>query len=300
VNRYIPGGWITRLAFPAALLLAACCGNGSGEMIDIGGHSLHLMRAGEGSPTVVIDVGIGARSEAWAAIRERISRETGVLTYDRAGYGRSDPGPLPRDAATAAAELHALLEAAAIPGPYLLVGRSLGALNIQLFADRYPEDVAGMVLLDPPPLGWLRGGTYPGLRGMAERMTAEWQSAADEGGAEADFYRTIASEYRQMLGASGEQAAAIDSFGEIPMVVIASGRPSPMFGEVAEEYQRYWIEQSRLLAGKSTRSRFMLIEESSQMLYDDAEDEVTDSIVSLLSEPVPSTGAIADRSITRW
>jgi pimeloyl-ACP methyl ester carboxylesterase len=266
----------------SALLLTACPGNGCDSLFDAGGHRLHLMRTGGGSPVVVVDVGIGARAEEWAAIRDRISRHTTFVLYDRAGYGRSEPGPLPRDAATVAAELHAALHSASIPGPYLLVGHSLGGLNMQMFADRFPDEVAGMVLLDPPPLGWLRGEAYPGLIEMAERMTAEWQGIAEQGGAEAEFFRAIASEHREMFGRSGARAAAIDSFGDIPLVVIASGRSNPMFGDIADEYQQYWIEQSTLLAGKSTQGRFLLAAESSHMLHADAEEELIDSILSLL------------------
>jgi pimeloyl-ACP methyl ester carboxylesterase len=267
-----------------ALVLTSCSGQDRDRMIDIGTHSLHITREGEGSPAVVIDVGIAGRTDEWAAIRDRIAQETTVVTYDRAGYGRSEPGPFPRDAGRSAEELHALLDAAAIPGPYLLVGHSLGGLNMQLFADRYPDDVAGMLLLDPPPLGWIRGEAYTELLGMAEGMTAEWQAIAERGDAQADFFRTIASEHREMLGKSGELAAAIDSFGEIPLHVMAAGIPNPMFGDVAQEYQQYWISESRALAGKSRHGRLIMAWDSTHMLHTDAEELVIESILSMLSE----------------
>jgi pimeloyl-ACP methyl ester carboxylesterase len=87
----------------------------------------------------------------------------------------------------------------------LLVGHSLGALNVQVFASKYPAEVAGMVLLDPPPLSFILGQEYRDLRGMAERVTAEWQAVADSGAKSADarekarssFFQMIASEHRE-------------------------------------------------------------------------------------------------------
>jgi pimeloyl-ACP methyl ester carboxylesterase len=269
------------------ILLAAifvACASGDG-MVDIGTHSLYHVRAGEGSPTVVIDVGIAGRLDEWASIKERISRSTTVVLYDRAGYGRSEPGPFPRDAARAADELHSLLKTASIPGPYLPVGHSLGGLHIQFFADRYPDEVAGMVLLDPPPLSWIRGEVYTELLGMAEGMTAEWQGIADGGGENAEFFRAIASEHREMLGASGEQVASIESFGDLPLTVIAAGVPNPAFGDIAEEYQRYWIEQNRMLVAKSTRGEFVLASDSGHKLHTEAEELVVESILKLVSHP---------------
>jgi pimeloyl-ACP methyl ester carboxylesterase len=253
-------------------------------MVDIGTHSLHVVQAGEGSPTVVVDIGIAGRIDEWAAIRAKVAQKTSFAIYERAGYGRSEPGPSPRDAGRSADELHALLEVASIRGPYLLVGHSLGGLNMQLFAARYPEDVAGMLLLDPPPLGWIRGEAYSELLGMAEGMTAEWQAIADGGDAQSAFFRTIASEHREMLGRSGELAAEIDSFGNIPLHVIAAGIPNPMFGEVAQEYQQYWISESRSLSRKSRHGRLIMAWDSSHRLHTDAEELVVESILSLVSE----------------
>ncbi|MFH1680816.1 MAG: alpha/beta hydrolase [Candidatus Eisenbacteria bacterium] len=288
------------MGFRAALgltllpVVLSCGGSGSdtGEMIDVGTHRLHIDQAGTGAPAVVIDVGIGGRSEEWGPIRERIAEVTRILTYERAGYGRSEPGPLPRHSGRVADELRALLTAASVPGPYVLVGHSLGGLNVQVFAARYPEEVAGMVLLDPPPLGWLLGESFPDLRRMAEAMTNEWQAAADRGLAstdprarsEAEFLRAVASEHREMLGESAALAAAIGSFGEIPLTVIASGVPNPLFGEAAEEYQGYWIEESRAVAARSTRGEFVLARESSHRLHEEASKIVEETVLAMVRD----------------
>jgi pimeloyl-ACP methyl ester carboxylesterase len=262
------------------------------QMIDLGTHQLHIHREGEGAPAIVIDVGIAGSSDEWHTLQKELADLTHVVTYDRAGYGRSEPGPLPRDGGRTADELRALLRAASVPGPYILVGHSLGALNVQIFAARYPDDVAGMILLDPPPLGWLRGEGYPDLRLMADEMTKEWQAIADaredssdpEARAEGVFFRTIASEHREMLDESTALAAAIETFADLPLTVVASGVPNPVFGEVAEEYQQYWIEESRAVAEKSTRGRFVLAPESTHHLHVDASAIVKEVMVSMVQE----------------
>jgi pimeloyl-ACP methyl ester carboxylesterase len=262
------------------------------RMIDVGTHRLHIHWEGEGSPSVVIDVGIAGTSEEWRPLRQRLAEITRVCTYDRAGYGQSEPGPLPRDSGRTADELRALLRGAAMKGPYILVGHSLGALNMQIYAARYPDDVAGMVLLDPPPLGWLLGECYPDLLQMAEGMTNEWQAIADSRSDSSDprartesaFFRAIASEHREMLGESAALAAAIETFGNIPLTVIASGVPNPMFGAVAEEYQQYWIEQSRAVAGKSSGGTFILAAESTHHLHRDASSTVREAIASMVRD----------------
>jgi pimeloyl-ACP methyl ester carboxylesterase len=119
-------------------------------------------------------------------LQDRLARFTRVVTYNRAGYGRSEPGPLPRDSGREADELKTLLERASVKGPYVLVGHSLGALNVQVFAARYPDLVAGLVLLDPPPLSFILGQEYGKLGAMAEKMTAEWQGIADAAAKSAD------------------------------------------------------------------------------------------------------------------
>ena len=101
--------------------------------------------------------------------------------------------------------------------------------------------------------------------------------------AESTFFDMIASEHREMFGASAQLAARIESFGDIPLVVIASGVPNPMFGDVAAEYQRFWQEQSRLIAGKSSQGQFVVAEHSTHALHLEAEDLVAQSIRSVMA-----------------
>lgn len=118
-----------------------------GELVDIGGRRLHLWRAGEGSPAVVVAPSLGEPGDGWAEIQRRLAQQTTVVLYDRAGLGWSDPGPWPTGRRMVA-DLHALLKAAGIPPPYVLVGHSLGGLLMRLYQTTHPEQVAGMVLVD--------------------------------------------------------------------------------------------------------------------------------------------------------
>jgi len=188
--------------------------------------------------------------------------------------------------------LKALLEKLSVPGPYVLVGHSLGGLNVQVFASRYPDDVVGLILLDPPPLSFILGEEYTELVGMAESMTAEWQGIADAAADSADaqekartaFFGMIASEHREMFGATARLVDSISTFGDMPLVVVAAGRPNPAFGEVAEEYQRYWVEQSRSLAKRSANGRFTFAEDSSHHLYIDVPELVEETVLSVVHQ----------------
>ena len=119
-----------------------------GEMVDAGGYSLHINCVGQGSPTVVLDGGSGEMSAQWVWVQREVSDTTRVCAYDRAGMGWSEMGPEPRDAKQISGELHTLLTEAGIEGPYVLVGHSFGGLYMQTYATRYPDEVAGVSLVE--------------------------------------------------------------------------------------------------------------------------------------------------------
>jgi pimeloyl-ACP methyl ester carboxylesterase len=119
-----------------------------GRTFAVGDHRLHIDCHGEGGPTVVLVSGLGEFSASWARVTDQVSDSTRVCAYDRAGQGWSDDVEEPQDGVTAAADLHSLLTAAGEKGPYVLVGHSIGGPYALTYAEQYPEDVAGMVLLD--------------------------------------------------------------------------------------------------------------------------------------------------------
>jgi pimeloyl-ACP methyl ester carboxylesterase len=121
-----------------------------GRLVDVGdGINMHIYCTGEGSPTVVLDAGLNGGTMSWAGVQEQVSNHTRVCSYDRAGMSWSEPGTKPRTYMRIADELHALLDAAGEQGPYVLVGHSVGAHTVRFFVQKYPTDVAGIVLVDP-------------------------------------------------------------------------------------------------------------------------------------------------------
>jgi pimeloyl-ACP methyl ester carboxylesterase len=120
----------------------------SGKLVDVGNYQLHINCTGMGSPTVILDAGLGGTSLDWSKVQPAVARFTRVCSYDRAGYGWSQSGPGPRTSQQIVTGLHLLLAHAQINGPYVLVGHSFGGLNMRLYAYQYPKEVVGMVLLD--------------------------------------------------------------------------------------------------------------------------------------------------------
>jgi pimeloyl-ACP methyl ester carboxylesterase len=287
---------VSKLASPALVilvLLSSCGLPPSGpldESVDIGTHELHIYCIGEGSPTIVIDVGAGESYTSWQFLQDQLAQDTRVCTYDRAGYGLSEPGPMPRDSQRAADELHLLLMNAGEEGPYLLVGHSLGGLNMQAFAASYPEQVVGAVLLDPPPLGWLMGKGFPDLRELFNQETIAMRAAATgflassdpEKRAQGAFLEAVASEHQELFDQTLQQVGAIGSFGQMPLVVIGATEPDPRFGEDAEAFRQYWNDESRELAAKSESGRFILAEGSSHHIHLDTSRLVIDGIREIL------------------
>ena len=128
-----------------------------GRMVDIGGRRLHLIESGGERPAVILESGISASCLNWTRVRTEVARFTLACAYDRAGLGWSDPADSPRLASRLVDELHALLGAAGIAPPYVLVGHSFGGLLVSMYTVRYPDELAGLVLVDPlASREWLR------------------------------------------------------------------------------------------------------------------------------------------------
>ncbi len=225
-----------------------------GELVDVGGHRLHLSCTGTGSPTVVLEPGAGEMAANLGLITPDVARTTRVCAYDRAGRGWSDPADTTQNGARIAADLHTLLHRAGVPGPYVLAGHSFGGLYVLAFAARYPDEVAGMVLVDSTapalttrPAGPAESDLMPrvsallsttarfGLARLYADMSAGELPVPDRDDVRASTatsttVRSVVDEY--VAGsASMEDAAALRDFGNKPLVVLtaAVGHPASWF-----------------------------------------------------------------------
>jgi pimeloyl-ACP methyl ester carboxylesterase len=136
----------------------------TGRMISVDGHRLHIDCQGSGGPTVVLESSLAGWSIDWSRVQPELARTNRVCSYDRAGYGWSDPGPLPRTPQRLVSELHDLLRAAGERPPYVLVGHSLGGLLVRLYAGTYPKEVVGLVLVEAAHEDMLRRSPNPYLQ----------------------------------------------------------------------------------------------------------------------------------------
>ena len=217
-----------------------------GQLVDVGAHRLHLHCTGSGSPTVVLEPGGGASSSDVAWIAPVVARDTTVCVYDRAGRGWSDATDGPQDGTHIAADLHTLLERAHIPGPYVLAGHSFGGLYVQSFAAQFPDQVAGMVLLDstapkpgPPPNDTHSSEVIGRLSGLVSavahlgvgRLIAQSSygtlppRAQDEARANASTARHLASFFNEFLAeadTSMREASSLTTLGSKPLIVVTA------------------------------------------------------------------------------
>jgi pimeloyl-ACP methyl ester carboxylesterase len=138
-----------------------------GVLVNVGGYKMHIHCMGEGSPTIILDHVSGGSSMDWALIQPKLAEQTRVCAYDRAGFGWSDFSPTPRTMEQQVHEVHELLQGANEQAPYILVGHSYGAGVVRVYAAKYPDEVAGMVLMDA------------GILGDDPRYPAEMQSDAE-------------------------------------------------------------------------------------------------------------------------
>ena len=175
-----------------------------GERIDLGGRALRVVRAGPaaGGPTIILEHGAFGCAADWAVVQDKLAAKgLRSLAYDRAGVGHSDPGPVPRDGRAIVADLAALLRATDEPGPYVVVGHSMGGLMARLFALTHPERVIGVVLADPVTPDIMRTAAGPRVV-RAYGRTLRWVSR----GARFGMMRPVALVTGNLIGLTGEAA----------------------------------------------------------------------------------------------
>jgi pimeloyl-ACP methyl ester carboxylesterase len=218
-----------------------------GQLVDVGGHNLHIHCTGSGSPTVVLQPGGGDMSSAMGWIAPAVAAHTRVCVYDSAGRGWSEVSNTTQDGAQMMTDLHTLLHRGHVPGPYVLAGHSFGGLYVRIFAAHYPDEVAGMVLIDSTgahlpasnsPQSWgpddilarasVLASTSARL-GVGRLFGLGYgslpQQSAHEVGAKIATSTSLRSTIDEFLQASASEheAASLTDFGGKPLVVLTAG-----------------------------------------------------------------------------
>ena len=282
-----------------------------GEMVDVDGHLMHINCLGEGSPTVILEAANFGMSAHWVRVQQQLAQTTRVCGYDRAGMGWSEPGPEPRDARQISSELHTLLKGAGTEGPYVLVGHSYGGLYTQMYAGRYPEEVAGVVLLDSShPEQFTRspegramyeqtrrmGAVIPWLTRLGvTRLTnfypahpdlpSQQRAQIEAFNSSTQQWVTTVEEFR----ATPETSAQVRSMGSLvdtPLAVITAG----------DNQAPDWLEMQDELAALSSNSIHRVVEGATHesLLYDERDSQVTSATIKEVVE-----AARADRPLSR-
>lgn len=266
-----------------------------GRLIDVGGYRLHISCAkpeGVNGPTVVMDAGIGECSLSWSVVQPEIEKFAHVCTYDRAGLGWSDSAPTPRTSQQIVNELHTLLAQAGIKPPYVMVGHSFGGLNVRLYASQFPEEVAGLVLVDSvhedyPIQGFLPMQTRLGLltafsgipRLFAPLVVYENPIFAVDS-KYPPAYRAIATSTKYLNTVRREWSAVDESWrqargskkslGDIPLVVLLATSDHENFPFITK------LETE--LASRSTEGKLIMVERSGHHIQHDRPETVIDAV----------------------
>jgi pimeloyl-ACP methyl ester carboxylesterase len=251
-----------RCALVALVCICAGCGGGGassakpqkvagepGYRLRVDGHRMYYECAGNGSPTIVLEAGLGGDHRSWAAVAPALARTTKTCSYDRAGLGFSSAGALRRTGRDQVEDLHTLLGEAHIAPPYVLVAHSYGGILAHEFASAHPSDVAGLVLVD---------ASHPrqAQRFLAALAAPRPGESPIRGQLRAFLRSNPPNEEQIDMKASFAQAASAGRLGGIPLVVVTAGRENdPRLGlGLKRLLDRTWLSLQDDLAGLSSNS----------------------------------------------
>lgn len=280
-----------------------------GQLVSAGAFRVNLYCTGQGSPTVVLEAGLADSLDTWKGLQPDIARFARVCSYDRAGYGYSDRGPMPRTSERIASELHTALISAGEKPPYLLVGHSFGGFNVRVFNGKYSDQVSGLVLIDATqegqyrmlPRAWnkLRAATLRRAQrqafwaplyidlGIAHLQLRLQRKQAPPVLLQSKYIQARTSEFEN-IEVSAEQARKSDHIGDKPLVVLTAGRviDAGLKGALSEAdqmaYEKTWVNDLQLrLARLSNRGRRVLVADSGHDMPSDRPDAIVTAVREL-------------------
>ena len=276
-----------------------------GKLINVGGRTMHINCTGEGNPAVILDSGLGDTYLAWHKVQPEMAKFTRVCSYDRAGLGYSDPSSRPRTSRVIAEELHELLQAAGVAPRFVIIGHSVGGYNVRLYTSMYPQDVAGMVLVDashpdqenrfPAELKNMEGSWQREAQFIAYTMPFGVPRLLDlcENGAldrAADCNRGTARERLAEVRAfpeSAAQAAPTGPFRDLPLAVL-SHDPDKLSDDLppdlAKSVNTLWESMQEDLAHLSTRGTRTVAKNSGHYIQIDRPDVVIDAVRNVVNQ----------------
>jgi len=239
------------------------------QKVDVGGHSLQLLVGGQGSPSVIFEGGFGAGIASWSRVQKDVAAFAQTVSYDRAGLGQSDPGPKPRSAKQIATELHVALEKSGIKPPYVMVGHSFGGIYVRVFADMYPKEVVGLVLIDPSQESfndWL-------IKNQPDRLKAAEGDIAKAGeGVKAEF---------ASVDTSYSQARAAKVPAGIPVTLLTATEDESMPAEA----RKLWIEKHKEWLATVPGSKHIVVEKASHFIQAQQPAVVIEAIKQVSKQP---------------
>jgi pimeloyl-ACP methyl ester carboxylesterase len=280
-----------------------------GKRLEVGGYKMHIDCTGEGSPTVILESGLGDTYVSWRKVQPQIAKFAHVCSYDRAGIGYSDSSSDPRTSQMIATQLHRLLQSAAIAPPYILVGHSMGGYTVRLFASLYRNEVAGMVLVDashpdqqnrfPPELNNMMATQVRESEFLAYSMPfgiPRLLGLCDDDpvarAAECNFHsaREVVAELKS-FPESAAQAATAGSLGDLPLAVLSHDPDKPsadLSPDLAKPVNDAWEKMQEELAHLSTRGTQTIAKNSSHYIQFDRPEIVIDAVKSVVDEARPA------------
>jgi pimeloyl-ACP methyl ester carboxylesterase len=252
----------------AALLGLGWLGQGLAQtaepgLVDVGGFHLYLDCRGSGSPAVVFDADLDTTLDSWGEVAPHVAATTRTCTYDRAGLGMSERGPEPRTTARSVTELRTLLRNAGVAPPYVLVGHGFGGLNALLFAETYPRETAGVVLVDATHEDW-----YSRVRTVLPLWVRDV------------YMRQLRGNFEGIdLDASAAELHAAPAPPAVPVVVLAHTYGHVVLpGGVLDQTEQLWTTLERNLAERIPTATFVEADRSGHLIQHDQPELVIDAV----------------------